>query len=140
MNAPYQTHRRRLLGVPDGTPLCAECGQSHERKGQRLCRKCHNAYQRQWKADQAKMAREFRRGFHGKQTVSPGGIAASSIGAAIQTYVVTVEKFGEAKYSASSAQQARSLAWKAFRNVSENLSYAEFIRISSVRKAAERAA
>ena len=138
MPAVYHTHKRVLAGVPDGTPLCAKCKKPHERKGQRLCRKCHNAYQRQWKADQAKMAREFR--FHGKQTVSPGGIAASSIGAAIQTYVVTVEKFGEAKYSASSAQQARSLAWKAFRNVSEQLSYAEFIKISTVRKAAERAA
>ena len=78
------------------------------------------------------MAREYRRqksAFHGKQTVS-----------ARQTFIVTVEKFGEAKYSASSHQQARSLAWKAFRNVSEGLSYAEFMRISSVRKAAERAA
>lgn len=60
MAAPYHTHRRALLGVPDGTPLCAECGQSHERKGQRLCRGCHNAYQRKWKADQMRMAREYR--------------------------------------------------------------------------------
>jgi protein gp37 len=132
MNAPYHTHKRVLADVPDGTPLCAECKQPHDRKGQRHCRKCHAAYQRQWSTDQARMAREFRqksRSFHGKQTVSGP-----------QAFIVTVEKFGEARYSAASPQQARSLAWKAFRNVSEGLSYAEFIRISSVRKAAERAA
>jgi len=132
MTMTYHTHKRVLAGVPDGTPLCAECGKPHDRKGQRHCRKCHAAYQRQWSADQAKMAREYRRQksvFHGKQTVSGR-----------QTFIVTVEKFGEAKYSASSPQQARSLAWKAFRNVSEQLSYAEFVRISTVRKAAERAA
>jgi tRNA(Ile2) C34 agmatinyltransferase TiaS len=70
MTAPYHTHRRVLLGVPDGTPLCAECGKAHERKGQRLCRPCHNTYQSQWKKDQAAMAREHRQMFHGKQTVS----------------------------------------------------------------------
>lgn len=70
MAAPYHTHRRGLLGVPDGTPLCAECGKPHERKGQRHCRGCHNAYQRQWKADQARMAREYRKTFHVKKSVS----------------------------------------------------------------------
>lgn len=66
MVATFQTRRRRVLGVPDGTPLCSECDQTHDRKGQRLCRSCHNAYQRQWKADQMRMAREYRKTFHMK--------------------------------------------------------------------------
>lgn len=68
--SPYHTHRRVLAGVPDGTPLCAECHKPHERSGQRLCRPCHNAYQRKWKADQARMAREYRKSFPVKKTVS----------------------------------------------------------------------
>jgi hypothetical protein len=69
MAAPYHTHRRVLLGVPDGTPLCAECGEVHDRKGQRLCRKHHNAYQSEWKKEQARLAREARE-FHVKKSVS----------------------------------------------------------------------
>lgn len=70
MAAPYHTHRRLVLGVPDGTPLCAECGKPHDRKGQRLCRKCHNTYQSRWRKEQAKDARKFREMFHVKKSVS----------------------------------------------------------------------
>jgi hypothetical protein len=70
MTVPYHTDRRHKLGIPDGTPLCAECGKPHDRKGQRLCREHHNAYQSQWKKDQAAMAREYRKSFHVKKSVS----------------------------------------------------------------------
>jgi len=70
MTAPYHTHRRLLLGVPDGTPLCAKCGKPHDRKGQRLCREHHNEYQKEWKAEQMRLAREYRQTFHVKKTVT----------------------------------------------------------------------
>lgn len=67
MAPTFQTRRRQTLGVPDGTPLCSECDQPHDRKGQRLCRKCHNAYQRRWRAEQMEMARKYRKTFHVKR-------------------------------------------------------------------------
>jgi predicted amidophosphoribosyltransferase len=66
----YNTHKRVLLDLPPGTPLCAKCKGPHERIGQRLCRDCHNAYQRGWKQKQARDAKAFRETFHMKQTVT----------------------------------------------------------------------
>lgn len=56
-----------------------------------------------------------------------------------QTYAVAVDKYGEARYIATSPQDARSQAWRAFKNVAAELSFAAFVRISTVRKL-ERAA
>lgn len=70
MTQTYHTHRRLVAGVPDGTPLCSECGAAHERKGQRHFLRCHADYQRKWAGEQRRNARAFREMFHGKQTVS----------------------------------------------------------------------
>jgi hypothetical protein len=44
-------------------PACSGCGGENDRAPkQRSCRKCHNAYQKQWRSDQAAMVREYKRG------------------------------------------------------------------------------
>lgn len=37
---------------------CFNCGQPHERAGQRNCRDCHNAYQREWRKKFVRVPRE----------------------------------------------------------------------------------
>ena len=59
-----------------------------------------------------------------------------------QTYAVGIDKYGEAIYSASSPQAARSQAWRALKLVKPDLSFNAFVKMSTVRKlkSAERAA
>lgn len=53
--------RRRARGVKDGTrygPICSKCDQPNDRFPQRYCKKCHNTYQRNWRAEMTTVPRD----------------------------------------------------------------------------------
>lgn len=59
----------------------------------------------------------------------------------LRLYSVTVDKYGEAIYAASSPQGARAEAWRSWKALRPDLSFNAFAKISEVRKMkSERAA